>query len=75
MGLFQAKARNIDDAVQVALEFEAFQNGRRKRGNNRPVRRQTETEFDKNESIVHQTMPEMYTCPAKLTILREDLLK
>lgn len=36
--IFQAKAKNIDDAVQVALEYEAFQNGRRKHIGNRPVR-------------------------------------
>jgi hypothetical protein len=30
--IFQGKAKNIDDAVQIALEYEAFQNGRRRRG-------------------------------------------
>ncbi|CAG2188204.1 unnamed protein product [Mytilus edulis] len=28
--IFQAKAKNIDNAIQVALEYEAFQNNRRK---------------------------------------------
>jgi hypothetical protein len=30
--IFQGKAKNIDDAVQIALEYETFQNGRRRRG-------------------------------------------
>ena len=28
--IFQAKAKNIDNEIQVALEYEAFQNNRRK---------------------------------------------
>ena len=44
--IFQGKAKNIDDAVQIALEYEAFQNGRRRRGLIKPVRRQTEVETD-----------------------------
>ncbi|CAG2191634.1 unnamed protein product [Mytilus edulis] len=35
--IFQAKAENIDNAVHVALEYEAFQNGRRKHST-KPVR-------------------------------------
>ncbi|VDI66202.1 Hypothetical predicted protein, partial [Mytilus galloprovincialis] len=35
--IFQAKAKNIDNAVHVALEYEAFQNGRRKHST-KPVR-------------------------------------
>ena len=42
--IFQAKAKNIDDAVQVALEYEAFQNGRRKHFGNKPVRFLSELE-------------------------------
>ena len=42
--IFQGKT--IDDAVQIALEYEAFQNGRRKRGLIKPVRMQTEVETD-----------------------------
>ena len=44
--IFQGKAKNIDDAVQIALEYEAFQNGRSKRGLIKPVRRKTEVETD-----------------------------
>jgi len=44
--IFQGKTKTIDDAVQIALEYEAFQNGRRKRGLIKPVRMQTEVETD-----------------------------
>lgn len=44
--IFQGKAKNIDNAVQIALEYEAFQNGRRKRGLIKSVRMQTEVETD-----------------------------
>jgi hypothetical protein len=44
--IFQGKAKKFDDAVQIALEYEAFQNWRRRRGLIKPVRRQTEVETD-----------------------------
>jgi hypothetical protein len=46
LAIFQGKAKNIDDTVQIALEYEAFQNGRRKWGLIKPVRMQTEVETD-----------------------------
>jgi hypothetical protein len=52
LSLFFTWARYISawfsgwDAVQIALEYEAFQNGRRKWGLIKPVRMQTEVETD-----------------------------
>ncbi|CAG2192882.1 unnamed protein product [Mytilus edulis] len=49
--IFQAKAKNIDNAIQVALEYEAFQNNRRKY-DTKPVRAVNEYDnFDLNRDI------------------------
>ncbi|CAC5378727.1 unnamed protein product [Mytilus coruscus] len=49
--IFQAKAKNIDNAIQVALEYEAFKNGRRKHST-KPVRAVNENNnFDLNREI------------------------
>ena len=49
--IFQAKAKNIDNAIQVALEYEAFQNNRRKY-DTKPVRAVNEYDnFELNREI------------------------
>ncbi|CAC5406295.1 unnamed protein product [Mytilus coruscus] len=49
--IFQAKAKSINNAIQVALEYEAFQNGRRKHGT-KPVRAVNDNDnFDLNREI------------------------
>jgi len=50
--IHQGKAKNIDEAVKLALEFEAFQTGRRKRVVPRNVRSQKEVANDRNEKLI-----------------------
>ncbi|CAC5362691.1 TBC1D8_9 [Mytilus coruscus] len=49
--IFQAKAKSINNAIQVALEYEAFQNDRRKHGTKLVCAVNENNNFDLNREI------------------------
>lgn len=53
--MFQSKPQTVKDAVRIAVEFVAFQNGRCKHGNIRPSLKQLEVHNDHSNSQAIRT--------------------
>ena len=75
--VFQGKPNSIEDAVKLALEFEAFQTGRRKRLGNSPALRACETSIPQNQdmnSILKQieTLLSKYKLSSQNTVRRNE---